>query len=93
MAKVNDKTIELIKNEASLLADPLGLKVVKVEYLKEDGLWYLRVTISAPSPITTDDCARLHRPLSKCLDELDPIPGSYYLEVTSSGSEESVTPQ
>ena len=91
MAKIKEKTLELIYAEAHSLAEPLGLAIADVQYLREDGLWYLRIAIkraqSSPeapsSPITLDDCAKLHRPLSKRLDELDPIPGSYYLEVTS----------
>ncbi|MBQ7501274.1 hypothetical protein IJT93_00965 [bacterium] len=91
MAKIKEKTLELIRGEAQSLAEPLGLEIVGVNYLREDGLWYLRISIkhaqsspeTPPPPITLDDCAKLHRPLSKRLDELDPIPGSYYLEITS----------
>ncbi len=97
MAKISDKVIERIRAEAASLANPWGLVVHKVEYLKEDGLWYLRVTVDhaanatakSRQPVTIEDCSRLHRPLSRRLDELDLISSTYYLEVASPGSQVS----
>ncbi len=94
MAKISEKTLSKISAEAALIAQPFGLVVKSVEYMREDGLWYLRVTVDhevkdpsgKPTPVTLEDCTRVHRPLSKRLDELDPIPGTYYLEVSSPGS-------
>ena len=96
MAKVGEKTLEAIRAEAARLAEPLGLSVNRVKYVREGGLWYLRIFIEhaatsaegQPAPITLDDCALLHRPLADRLEELDPIKGNYYLEVSSLGSDE-----
>ena len=43
--------------------------------------------LTKPSGISINDCEKLHRPLSKRLDEIDPIPDAYYLEVCSEQSE------
>lgn len=86
MAKVTRRTLDMITAEAKAIASPLGLTVHGVEYLREDGIWYLRVTVSHPDGTAITHCESLHRPLSKRLDELDPITDSYYLEVTSLGS-------
>ncbi len=85
MAKITQQTLDMIKSEASVIAEPLGISVEKAEYVREDGLWYLRVTVNRPEGISLSDCEALHRPLSKRLDEIDPIPGTYYLEVCSPG--------
>ena len=39
------------------------------------------------APVGIDDCERVSRLLSPLLDETDPIPESYYLEVSSAGTE------
>ncbi|MGM9999148.1 MAG: ribosome maturation factor RimP [Candidatus Bruticola sp.] len=100
MAKISEKALDLIRREAALIAQPLGLIIKKVEYVREDGLWYLRVTVDhetgdpgrKPAPVTLEDCTQVHRPLSKRLDELDPIKGTYYLEISSPGSDVSPDP-
>ena len=97
MAKISEKTLNLIRTEAALIAQPFGLVIKNVEYVREDGLWYLRVTVDheakdpsqKTTPVTLEDCTRVHRPLYKRLDELDPIKGTYYLEVSSPGSSAS----
>ena len=45
----------------------------------------LCVYIESPHGITLDDCEKVSRVLSDRLDELDPIPGGYTLEVSSPG--------
>ena len=82
--------LETIKREVEAIAEQTGLvargvSVKSVEYLREAGQWYLRVTISKAEGVSIEECTTLHRPLSKRLDEIDPIPCSYLLEVCSSG--------
>ena len=70
------------------IADGLGLIVWDVRFEKEGALWYLRVLLDhAERPVSITDCENVTRPLSKLLDELDPIPQSYTLEVGSAGLE------
>ena len=61
--------------------------MVDVEYVREGNDWYLRVYIDKDGGVTLDDCEAVSRPLSEKLDEMDPIPQSYILEVSSPGVE------
>lgn len=56
-----------------------------VVYEKEAGTWYLRIFIDKEGGVSTQDCEAISRPLSDRLDEVDPIEGSYTLEVGSAG--------
>lgn len=56
-----------------------------LEYVKESGENYLRIYIDSPNGITLDDCEKVSRAVSDMLDIADPIPESYYLEVSSPG--------
>ena len=48
---------------------------------------FVRVTVDAPGGIGVDRIAQLSRGVSRLLDEEDPVPGSYTLEVSSPGLE------
>lgn len=72
---------------AEALMKGLGLELVDVEYRREGGGWVLRVFIDKPGGVTLDDCQAASRALGEKLDELDPIPTSYSLEVSSPGIE------
>jgi ribosome maturation factor RimP len=64
-----------------------GVELLDVEMLSENRMTVLRATIYRPEGITLDDCARTQHILSDRLDEIDPIQGSYSLEVSSPGIE------
>lgn len=70
-----------------ILADYPELELVDVEYCKQGPEWILRVYIDKDGGVTLDDCEKVSKPLSRRLDEVDPIPGSYSLEVSSPGLE------
>jgi ribosome maturation factor RimP len=63
----------------------LGLELVDVEYVKEGSSWYLRIYIDKENGINIDDCQSVSEKVSDILDERDPIPNSYILEVSSPG--------
>lgn len=64
----------------------LGLVLWDVRYEKEGSEWYLKVLIDKPDgPMDTDTCELASRAIDPLLDEADPIPDSYYLEVGSPG--------
>ncbi|MCR4402295.1 MAG: ribosome maturation factor RimP [Firmicutes bacterium] len=67
------------------MVDGRGIELVDVEYVREGGQWYLRVYIDRPEGVSMDDCEWVNNELGGKLDELDPIPQSYVLEVSSSG--------
>jgi ribosome maturation factor RimP len=60
-------------------------ELVDVEFKKEGGNWYLRIYIDKEGGISLDDCQVVSEKLSSALDEVDPIPYSYFLEVSSPG--------
>ena len=69
------------------VADELGFSLWDVEYVKEGASWYLRFTIDSEQGIDIDDCEKFHRRIDPMIDEADPIPDFYYLEVSSPGLE------
>lgn len=83
----NQKVTEIVESIAKPITDNLGFDLVDVEYTREGTDWYLRVYIDKPGGITLEDCEAVHRPLSSRLDEVDPIPQAYMLEVSSPGVE------
>ena len=83
---MNKKQIESsIEKFTSPLVEELGYELVDLEYIKEDGEWYLRFYIDSENGIQIEDCTTVSRALSAKLDEEDPIEDSYYLEVSSPG--------
>ena len=81
-----EKTMQLL--DGIKKKNKLDFNVIKVEYVNEDGCYYLRVycDMDQPGGIGSDDCANIARPLSKALDEADFIEDdNYILEVCSPG--------
>jgi ribosome maturation factor RimP len=64
-----------------------GFELVDVEYVKEGRNYYLRIYVDKDGGIDIDDCGRVSEFLSTMLDENDPIPDAYFLEVSSPGAE------
>lgn len=63
----------------------LGYELWEIEYAPRAGGGLLRLYIDAAAGISLDDCERVSRAVSETLDETDPIPGQYTLEVSSPG--------
>ena len=72
-------------------ADELGYYLWDVEYVKEGSDFVLRVTIDSDEGIGIDDCETMSRTIDPILDEHDPIPDQYILEVSSPGIERDLT--
>jgi len=81
--KVQDVVFALVKPAV----EKLQLELVAVEYVKEGANWYLRIYIDKENGVDLDDCERASRVISDLLDEKDPIPQAYFLEVSSPGIE------
>jgi len=62
-----------------------GLELVDLEYKKEGKRWMLRVFIDGPEGISHNECVRVTRALEPVLEEKDPIPHGFVLEVSSPG--------
>ena len=86
MEKITDLTARL----AEPLVNEQGCSLWDVEYVKEAGTWYLRVLIDKEGVVNILDCESSSRKLSDLLDEVDPIDGSYTLEVGSAGAERAL---
>ncbi|WP_127580688.1 ribosome maturation factor RimP [Paenibacillus koleovorans] len=78
---------EIITEMIQPFLDNEGFELVDVEYVKEGNNRFLRVYVDKEGGIDIDDCGRISEVLSEKLDEKDPIPDAYFLEVSSPGAE------
>lgn len=81
------KTEEAVFNLAEPIAKENGCFIYDIEFVKEGGLYFLRVYADKEGGINLDECEVISRALSDKLDESDPIKQNYYLEVSSPGIE------
>lgn len=81
------KITELVTQMALPVVEEFGCELWDVEYVREAGSWFLRVYIDKDDGVDILDCENVSRKLSDLLDEVDPIEGSYTLEVSSAGAE------
>ena len=79
------KLIDKLHKIVFPIVDKMEYELIDIEFLKEASEWYLRVYIDKTGGITIDDCEALSNELSETLDNNDPIPHSYILEVSSPG--------
>ncbi|MGL4313059.1 MAG: ribosome maturation protein RimP [Sphingomonas sp.] len=89
MADLIDTLTRLIEPEATAL----GFDLVRVKFFGGKGDQTLQVMAERPDTrqLTIDDCAELSRRISDRLDEADPIPDEYRLEVSSPGIDRPLT--
>jgi len=81
------KIKDIVAQMTGPIAEANGLELVEVEYKKEGGQWYLRVYLDKEGGVDLADCEKVSVQLSEKLDEEDPIPQAYILEVSSPGLE------
>lgn len=81
------KVLELCKQIGEPIINELGYTMVDVEYVKEGKYYILRYMIESGQGIDLDDCAVISERISHQLDQQDPIPQEYMLEITSPGAE------
>ena len=72
-----------IKGLISLSVEELGYRLHDVEYVKEDGTYYLRVIIDKTGYIDVEDCINVTKVIDPLLDNVDYINDSYILDVCS----------
>jgi len=78
---------EGVVNEIERLLESMGVELVEAQLSGTRRGRILRVTIYRPEGVDLDLCTQVSELLSSLLDELDPIEGSYVLEVSSPGLE------
>ena len=86
MKKITDVVWEL----AEPVVQEHGCQLWDVEYVREAGQWYLRLYLDKDGGVDILDCENVSRKVSDLLDEIDPIEGSYTLEVGSAGAERAL---
>ena len=78
--------IEKIEGLVKPITSELSYDLYHIEYVKENGDFYLRIYIDKPEDrISLNDCEAVSRRVSEILDIEDPIEEAYYLEVSSPG--------
>lgn len=83
---MDSRGIELqVAAMAGPIAESMGLTLLDTEMSYEASEWYLRLYIEKEGGVGIEDCARLSQAVDERLEEADPIPAAYILEVTSSG--------
>ncbi|TMD87019.1 MAG: ribosome maturation factor RimP [Chloroflexi bacterium] len=65
----------------------LGYELYDLTLAGSGGNTTLRVRIDRPDGVTLDDCERVSKSLGALLDQADPFPSRYELEVSSPGAE------
>ncbi|GIN91346.1 ribosome maturation factor RimP [Siminovitchia terrae] len=83
MSKVTDMVEELV----APILEEIQLELVDIEYVKEGKNWFLRLFIDKETGVDIEECGLVSEKLGEKLDELDPIPHNYFLEVSSPGAE------
>ncbi len=66
-------------------ANEKGIDIVTVEIVGARKSPLIRIYIDTPSGVTFDDIAQAQRWINERIDEVDPFPGAYMLEVSSPG--------
>ena len=79
--------IETIEPAIEEIVSALNLETYDLEWVKEAGNQILRLYIDSEKGVDLNDCEQASRAVEKYLDEHDPIPVSYTLEVSSPGIE------
>ena len=81
-----DALLQTINQLVKPVAEELDYEIYHIEYVKENGEYYLRIYIDKDGGgITLSDCEALSRRVSDIMDEKDPISVAYFLEVSSPG--------
>ena len=80
-----DALVNEIYEMVNPIAEELNYDIYHIEYVKENGEFYLRIYIEKDGGITLSDCEALSRRVSELMDEKDPIKDPYFLEVSSPG--------
>jgi ribosome maturation factor RimP len=68
----------------------LGYSIWDITYQKVGADYHLEITIDSKDGINIEDCEKVHRAIDPILDEIDPIEGFYYLDVSSPGLEREI---
>lgn len=82
---------ERVRQLAEPLAQGLSLRVWDVQYAKEGAEWVLKIIIDKDGGVGIDDCVEMTHAIDPVLDQEDPVPQEYVLEVSSPGLDRKLT--
>lgn len=78
---------ETVREAVEPTITALGYDIWDITYSKVGADYHLEITIDTEAGINIEDCEKVHRAIDPILDEVDPIEGFYYLDVSSPGIE------
>ena len=81
------KITEEVETIITPILDDLNFELVDVEYAKEGKDRFLRISIDKEGGVDLNDCTLASEKISEVMDQNDPIPEMYYLDVASPGAE------
>ncbi|WP_223700199.1 ribosome maturation factor RimP [Sutcliffiella deserti] len=84
---MSKNVIDTVEQMMLPIVEEMNVELVDIEYVKEGSSWFLRVYVDKDGGIDIEDCGTVSEKLSEQLDEMDPIPHNYFLEVSSPGAE------
>ncbi|MGM9928824.1 MAG: ribosome maturation factor RimP [Bacillus sp. (in: firmicutes)] len=84
---MSKKVTQIVEELLVDILEKEQLELVDIEYAKEGKNWFLRVFIDKETGVDIEECSVVSEQLSEKLDEVDPIPNVYFLEVSSPGAE------
>ena len=76
---MEDKVRNLIEGEVN----KLGVRIDNIEYLKENGNYFLRIVIDNEDGIDIDKCVEVTNIINPLLDNANIIDDSYILDISS----------
>lgn len=83
--------VKILRPEIEKIVISQDLNLYDLEFVKEDGVWFLRVSIEKKDGTMDFETAEVISTLvSAKLDELDPIEHEYILDVCSPGAERPI---
>lgn len=86
MNEIIEKSLVICRECANLL----GLSIISVDYVYENGIQILRVIAEGKDGLSLEEASMLNEAISNKLDEYDYIDEEYYLEVSSEGIEKEL---
>lgn len=88
---MSDNVIKKVKPSIEKIVTDNDLNLYDIEYVKENGMWFLRVSIERHDGTMDFETAEvISNLISAKLDELDPIDHQYILDVCSPGVERPI---
>ncbi len=78
---------ETVREAIEPTVTELGYSIWDITYSKVGADYHLEITIDSDKGVYIEDCEKVHRAIDPILDEIDPIEGFYYLDVSSPGIE------